>query len=92
MAAQFRNIPVLQELRIQANGSAAWLGPFEHGVSVLTLASVAAVLLAAVISAAILWASRRSCENESQPIARPAWRGLTLVWAASLIVFLVLAV
>jgi polyferredoxin len=92
MAAQFRNIPVLHELRIQPSGSTAWLGPFEDGVSVLTLASVAAVLLAATISAAILWASRRRCENESQPIARSAWRGLTLVWAVSLVVFLVLAI
>lgn len=92
MAAQFRNIPILSDLRIQPTGGATWLEPFQEGVTVLTTASISGVLLAAAISAAILWTSRRLCQDESQPIARPAWRGLTVVWMVSVLVFLVLAI
>ena len=92
MAAQFRNVPVLQDLRIQSSSGASLLGPLQDGVTALTLASVGVILLAAAVSAAILWASRKRCENESQPIARSAWRTVTAVWMASVLVFLALGV
>ena len=91
MVTQFRNIPLLSDLRIRSTSSAAWLGSFDQGVSVLTLASISVVLLAAAISAAILSAVRKASREELQPIARPAWRGITLVWTTSVLVFVALA-
>lgn len=90
MADQFRNISVLEDLYIQTRSEASWLGPLTEGVTLLTLASVGVILLAAAASAIILWRARRRCREELRPIARPAWSGIMVVWLVALVVPLVL--
>ena len=90
MATQFGRIPVLGDLSIRSESGAPWLGPLKQGVTFHTLSSVGVVLIAAALSAGILWRARQRCRNESRPIAPLAWGGITVVWLISLVASLAL--
>ena len=92
MANQFRHIPILEDFYVRSESGASWLGPFTEGVTFLTLASVGIVLIAGLVAALILWRARARCQDESRPIAPPAWQGIVAVWMVSLAVSLALVV
>ena len=90
MADQFRSIPILSDFYVRSESGASWLGPLSEGVTFLTLASVAVVLLAGALSAIILRGARKRSHDELRPIPPFAWRATTIVWLASIVVSLAL--
>jgi len=90
MAVQFGNIPLLAALHLSAARDAPWPGRLLQNVTLLTVADVAVILLAAAAAGIILWRTRVRCRRELHPIAPLAWQAIIAAWAVSVAVSLFL--